>query len=406
MSNTSFPKQKLKILILENIDHIACVRFQEAGYSPEEITRSLKEDELLEAIEDAHVLCIRSKTKVTKEHLKKAKRLLVIGCFGVGTNQVATEEATNLGIPVFNAPYSSTRSVAELAIGCVIMLARNAFSASEKMHQGMWEKSSSGSYEVREKVIGIVGYGHIGQQVGLLAEALGLQVLFYDSIKKLPLGRARQVSSLQELLKESDFVSLHVPGLSRELLGASELSLMKQGSYLLNFSRGNTVSLAALKEALQSNHLAGAAIDVYPNEPKTNKEPFQCELATLNNVILTPHIGGSTEEAQYKIALEVSASLLGYIESGATMGAVNFPQVNLPPFPNSHRILNIHRNVPGVLSEVNKIISDLGANIDAQHLSTYKEIGYLIMDINKTLSDEVRESISRLDSNLKTRVLY
>jgi D-3-phosphoglycerate dehydrogenase / 2-oxoglutarate reductase len=268
-------------------------------------------------------------------------------------------------------PYSSTRSVAELTIAEIIMLARKAVDSSCSMHQGRWKKSAVGSKEVRGKTLGIVGYGHIGQQVGLLAEAIGMEVFFYDQIRKLPLGRAEQVETLEELLTKSDFVSLHVPALEYQLIGKHELELMRKGSYLLNFSRGTTVDLKALRVAILSEHIAGTAIDVYPSEPKTNDESFNCELSGLENVILTPHLGGSTEEAQYKIANEVTSTLIHFVNSGTTIGAVNFPQVNLPEVHSSHRILNVHKNVPGVLSDVNRIIADLGANIDAQYLSTY-----------------------------------
>ncbi len=398
----------LRILLLESIHSSAVERFVEQGHKVIELKDALQGPELVNELKGVHVLGIRSKTKVKREILEQAPDLQAVGCFGVGTNQVELSIATSLGIPVFNAPYASTRSVAELTVAEVIMLARRAVPASIKLHRGEWQKSASGCYEVLEKKIGIVGYGHIGQQVGLLAEHFGLQVYFYDVVKKLPLGRAQQVTSLDELLQFADFVSLHMPALDREelLVGERELKLMKQGSFLLNFSRGSLVDLPALKRALESGHLAGAAIDVYAKEPQSNKEQFQCELTGMDNVILTPHIGGSTEEAQRKIGLEVSSSLLGYLSRGTTVGAVNFPQVNLPPFPASHRILNIHQNVPGVLSDVNRIISDLGANVDAQYLSTYRDIGYLIVDINRELARGVGEEIEKLGTNIKTRVLY
>lgn len=404
----SFPKNKIRILLLEDIHEITRKRLEEAGYTVSEIKRSLSPDELTKEISDVHMLGVRSKTKITEGHLEQGRRLLAIGCFGVGTNQVALDRATTLGIPVFNAPYGNTRSVAELTLGYVIMLARRATDKNTKMHQGRWDKSATGAMEVRGKTIGIVGFGHIGQQIGVLAEAIGMDVLFFDSIQKLPLGNAHQVDTLAELLEKADFVSLHVPGQLRgkTLVGKKELELMKQGSYLLNLSRGDLVDLQALKDALLSQHLGGAAFDVFSSEPKTNDEPFQTELAGIENVILTPHIGGSTEEAQYNIGVEVSAAFVKFIDAGSTIGAVNFPQVNLSSFPESHRILNIHKNVPGVLSEVNKIISDLGANIDSQYLNTYRDIGYLIMDINKNLSEEVKEKIGSLPTSIKTRMLY
>lgn len=404
----AFPKHKIKVLLLENIHQAAVATFQEAGYSVTENPKSLKPEELSEAIQDVHILGIRSKTKITAEHLQQAKRLLVLGCFGVGTNQVDLDVATTVGVPVFNAPYSSTRSVAELTVGCLIMLARKGGDCNTRMHQGRWWKVSDGCYEVRDKTIGLIGYGHIGQQVGLLAESVGLQVIFYDPMKKLPLGRAKSVANIRDLLAHSDFISLHMPALqkSKVLIGKDELSAMKKGGFLLNLSRGSLVDLKALKHSLETKHLGGAALDVYPEEPKTNDEPFQCELTGMENVLLLPHIGGSTEEAQRNIGIEVTTSLIQFVDAGASIGAVNFPQLSLPPSPESHRILNIHKNIPGVLRDVNKLISDLGANVDAQHLGTYKDIGYLITDVNREVSDEVKAQIQALPSNIRTRVLY
>lgn len=404
----SYPKHKIKILLLENIHAAACERLREAGYSVELVSGSLSDVELLERIGDVHVLGLRSKTKVKAEHLRAARKLLTVGCFGVGTNQVDLSSAAEHAVPVFNAPYGSTRSVAELAIAHVLCLARKAADANRKMHQGLWEKSAKGSHEVRGKVIGIVGYGHIGQQVGLLAESLGLQVIFYDQAKRLPLGNAKGREHLQDLLRDADFVTLHVPAQpgNAALIGPKELELMKSGACLINLGRGSLVDLAALRQALERGALGGAGIDVYEGEPKGNREEFRCELTGLDNVLLTPHLGGSTEEAQYNIALEVATAFIKFIDSGCTAGAVNFPQVDLPVRSDSHRILNVHQNVPGVLTEVNKIISDVGANINSQYLGTYKNIGYLIMDVNRELSEEVKDKISALPSNIKTRMLY
>ena len=404
----SYPKEKIKIVLLENIHQVAVEKLKSAGYGVTEIPKSLAEDDLLEIIKDAHVLGIRSKTKITEKHIAAAKRMLAIGCFGIGTNQVALQAATSAGIPVFNAPYSSTRSVAELAIAFVFALARRIGTCNNRMHLGLWEKSAKGSFEIRHKTIGIVGYGHIGQQVGLMAEALGMRVLFFDTTKKLPLGNAKPIEDLNDLLAQADYVSLHVPGLpgNRALIGEKELQLMKVGACLMNLSRGSIVDLAALRKAIENKHLGGAAIDVYPVEPKTNKEEFKCDLMGVDNVILTPHIGGSTEEAQENIGLEVAVSFIKLIDRGTTSGAVNFPSFDLPEFPESHRILNVHKNVPGVLNDVTRIIAGLGANINAQYLSTYKDVGYLIVDINKNVSDQAKIAIEALPSNIKTRILY
>jgi D-3-phosphoglycerate dehydrogenase len=404
----SFPKHRIKFLLLENIHQVAFERLREAGYSVEGIGRSLPSEELLSELRDVHVLGIRSKTKITREQIEGAKKLMAIGCFGVGTNQVDLGAATSAGIPVFNAPYGNTRSVAELAVGNIIALARKSADRNHKMHQGFWDKTAKGVHEVRDKVLGIIGYGHIGQQVGILAEALGIRIIFFDMMRQLPLGNSRQIESLDELLRESDFVSLHVPALrsGKALFGEKELRKMKKGSYILNTSRGSLIDLAALKKVLEEGHLAGAALDVFPDEPGSNKEEFHCELAGMENVILTPHIGGSTEEAQYNIGLEVAACFQKFIDTGATFGAVNFPQVGLPLDGESHRILNVHKNVPGVLTEVNKIISDVGANINAQYLNTYKDVGYLVVDVNKEVSDELKDKISSLSSSIKTRILY
>jgi len=404
----SYPKHKIKILLLENVHQASAEKLREAGYSVNLLPGSLGEHELLEQIRDVHVLGLRSKTKVKAEHLQAARKLLAVGCFGVGTNQVDLGAAADHAVPVFNAPYGSTRSVAELSIAHVLTLARKAADANRRMHQGVWDKSAKGCHEVRGKIIGIIGYGHIGQQVGLLAEALGLQVIFYDQTKRLPLGNARPRERMEDLLREADYVSLHVPGQpgNAALLGRRELGMMKPSACIINLGRGSLLDLALLREALESGKLGGAAIDVYPSEPKGNKEEFRCDLTGVENVILTPHLGGSTEEAQYNIGVEVASAFIKLIDSGCTVGAVNFPQVDLPFCPDSHRILNVHRNVPGVLSDVNKIISDLGANINSQYLGTYKNIGYLVMDINREVSEEVKEKIGALPTNIRTRILY
>ncbi|MBP9839068.1 MAG: phosphoglycerate dehydrogenase, partial [Proteobacteria bacterium] len=337
-----------------------------------------------------------------------ANKLLAIGCFSVGTDQVDLDSATSNGVAVFNAPHSSTRSVAELAMGNVLSLARNLADKSSKMHSGVWEKSATGCTEVRGKKIGIVGYGHIGQQVGLLAEAMGMDVYFFDVIKKLPLGRARHIDSLEQLLPLVDFLTLHVPGgaETEKMISQAEFKKMKKGSHLINLSRGKVVDISALVESLKNKHLSGAALDVYPEEPIQGLDKFESDLCGLSNVILTPHIGGSTEEAQKNIGIEVAYSLINYLDFGTTEGAVNFPSIHLPHLSGSHRILYIHKNLPGALTEVNQIISECGANIDAQYLSTFKDVGYLIMDVSRDVSDEVKSKIGILDKAIKTRILY
>ena len=387
---------------------IAIKKLEQNGYSVESINSALSEEELLERMPSLHILGIRSKTRVTAEHIKAGKRLLAVGCFAVGTNQVALEAAMNAGIPVFNAPYGNTRSVAELTLGHIFSLARKVSDKNIKMHKTIWDKSATGLYEVRDKTLGIVGYGHIGKQIGILAEAVGLRVIFYDIVKQLPLGNCKQLQTLEEVLERADFVTVHVPAQpgDRNVMGRSQIEHMKRGSYLINTSRGTVVDLPALRDAIVSKRLAGAAVDVFPNEPKSNDEPFECELTGLENVILTPHIGGSTEEAQENIGSEVASSFIKFIDNGTTTGAVNFPDIDMPFDGTSNRILNIHQNVPGVLGKVNSIVSKVGANINAQYLSTYKDVGYLIMDLNKDVSKQVCDEMARLETSIKTRILF
>lgn len=408
MSNYSFPKEKVEIFLTEKIDQAAKKSFEEAGYKVTEISGALEGAELEKVIKTAHVLGVRSRSKIDATALKAARRLLSVGCYTVGTDQVDLPAARAVGVPVFNAPHSSTRSVAELTIACIIALSRKLGDQNTQMHQGRWEKSASGAIEVRDKAIGIIGYGHIGQQVGLLAEAIGLNVFFYDIEKKLPLGRAKSCPSLAELLRQVDFLSLHVPSTesTADLISATEMLTMKKGSFLINHSRGQVVNIGSLVANINSGQLGGAALDVYPSEPQSNSSEFVSELSGLPNVILTPHVGGSTKEAQSNIGSEVTKSLIEYLETGNTQGAVNFPNVNLPAVHLSHRILHIHKNVPGVLSEVNRIVSEVGANIDAQSLSTSADIGYLIMDVNKELSEEVKNRIALLPQTIKARILF
>lgn len=408
MANTSFPKEKIKVLLLENIHDSAHEMFAAESFQVERLGSALSDDELKKRIADVHVLGIRSKTQVSPGALSEARRLLALGCFCIGTNQVDLVAANGRGVPVFNAPFSNTRSVAEMILAEIIMLARQLGDRSREMHVGKWRKVATGSYEVRGKTVGIVGYGHIGRQVGVLAEMVGMRVVFYDTSTKLPMGNNRPCASLVELLKEADFVTLHVPATkdTHEMIGPGELDAMRRGAYLLNLSRGTVVQIPALVAALASGHLAGAAIDVFPEEPESNVDNFVSVLQNLPNVVLTPHIGGSTGEAQASIGREVSTSLIRFVNAGTTTGAVNFPQLEMPQVPGRHRILNVHRNVPGVLRDVNRIVSERNANIQGQMLSTDAEIGYLIMDLDQNVSNEVCEDIAALHTNIRTRILY
>jgi D-3-phosphoglycerate dehydrogenase len=333
---------------------------------------------------------------------------LSVGAFCIGTNQIRLGHANKRGVPVFNAPFSNTRSVAELMISEIVMLSRHLGDRSREVHAGQWKKVAVGSHEVRGKTIGIVGYGHIGSQVGVLAEGFGMRVVFHDIVAKLPMGNNRSMAKLEDVLAESDFVVLHVPETpqTKNMIGADELAKMKKGACLLNASRGTVVDIDALAAAIKSGHIGGAAVDVYPSEPETNSEGFESALRGLPNVILTPHIGGSTEEAQEAIGREVSAALIKFINQGATTGAVNFPQVELPMPKNAHRILNVHRNQPGVLRDINRIVSDLEANIRAQLLSTDPDIGYLIMDLDQDVSNDVRKAVAALPTSIRTRILF
>ena len=408
LATTSFPKNQIKILLLENIHATAAELFLAQGFQVESLAGAMDQAELARKIQDVHVLGIRSKTRIASPVLAEAKRLLAVGCFCIGTNQVELEAANLRGVPVFNAPFSNTRSVAELVIAEIIVLARQLGDRSRETHEGKWRKVSAGCIEVRGKTLGIVGYGHIGRQIGVIAEALGMTVVFYDIATRLPMGNNKPLGSLGELLAQAQFVTLHVPETpqTRGMIGASELAQMQRGGYLLNASRGTVVDVPALAEAIRSKHLLGAAIDVYPQEPESNTDDFASELRGLANVVLTPHIGGSTGEAQAAIGREVATSLIKFVNTGATTGAVNFPHAELPQKRETHRILNVHRNVPGVLRDVNRIVSDLEANIHAQVLSTDPGIGYLIMDLDQDVSREVRRAIAALPTNIRTRILY
>ncbi len=405
----SFPKEKIRILLLEGIHPAAEKNFRAVDYSSiERVQGALSEEELLRRIAGVHILGIRSKTEVTSRIIRTAPQLLAIGCFCIGIDQVDLDSAAESGVAVFNAPFSNTRSVAELTIADVVMLARRAVQRCMDLHAGRWEKSAHGCVEVRQKTIGIIGYGHIGPQVGLLAEALGMRVFFHDISRKLPLGNAQQVSSLDELLKSADFVTLHVPEtpLTRGMIGREQIALMRAGSFLLNLSRGSVVDIRSLREAILSGHLAGAAADVFPEEPQSSGDPFESDLRGLPNVILTPHIGGSTEEAQRNIGLEVSDALIKFSDTGSSTGCVNLPEVELPLLKDSHRVLNIHRDVPGVLSRINGLVAAMGANINRQFLNTRNGVGYLIMDVERSLSRAVKKKIEALDTNIRTRLLF
>lgn len=397
-----------KILLLENIHPTASDLLKKSGYTVESVKTSLDENELAARLKGVHILGIRSKTNVTKKVLESAPDLLSIGAFCIGVNQIDLKAANAKGVAVFNAPYSNTRSVAELAICEMIALSRRLGDRNVAAHKGDWDKSVNGSREVRGKTLGIVGYGHIGSQVSVLAESLGLKVIFYDVVKKLPLGNSKQVERLDELLKVADFVSLHVPETPATIgmFGKTQLAMMKRGAYLLNASRGTVVSIPDLAQSLKSEHLAGAAVDVFPVEPMSNDDSFASELQGIPNVILTPHIGGSTEEAQEAIGREVADSILNFLRRGATIGAVNFPHIDMDVQDGAHRILNVHQNVPGVLRDINRIVSDLGANIKAQSLATDPQIGYLLMDMEKSDAQAAAQLIAKLPTSIKTRSLY
>lgn len=400
--------QNQRILLLENIHPIAKERLMEEGFSVELRTDSPSEEVLKTLLPQFDVVGIRSKTEIRQEVLASAPNLMGIGCFCIGTNQVDLQPAKLMGIPVFNAPYSNTRSVAELVISEMIALARQLGDRNTLAHQGGWMKSADGAREIRGKTLGIIGYGHIGSQVSIMAEAMGLKVLFYDVVKKLPLGNATASPTLFELLEKSDFVTLHVPETpqTQNMIGAAELRRMQKGSYLLNLSRGTVVVIEDLVNALKEGHIGGAALDVFPEEPASNKERFVSPLQGLKNVILTPHIGGSTEEAQYAIGLEVAESFRKFLRAGSTSGAVNFPHVDIPVTVGAHRILNVHRNEPGVLGEINSLVSKHGANILAQQLSTDPRIGYMIMDVEKAEAQALCYDIGGLGRSIKTRIVF
>ncbi|MBL4844932.1 MAG: phosphoglycerate dehydrogenase [Planctomycetes bacterium] len=406
----SFPKEKIHVLLLEGIHSTAAGRFAKAGYANvERLSTSLQGEALHEAIAKAHVIGVRSRTHLTEEVLSHARRLFAIGCFCIGTNQVNLKAAADLGIPVFNAPHSNTRSVAELVLAETVMLYRGLGDKNTAGHQGTWTKSAKGSHEVRGKTIGIVGYGHIGSQVSILAEAFGMRVLYHDVEPKLPMGNAHQVDSLAELLPEADVLTLHVPAdpSTAGMVTGEVLAAMKPGSYLINASRGSVVDIEALAAALDRGQIGGAAVDVFPVEPKNNQEPFESALRGLPNVILTPHIGGSTLEAQQNIGLEVAHKLIEYSDQGATLGAVNFPALSLArPAEKAHRLLHVHHNRPGVLGQLNRVLADAEANILAQHLQTTPELGYVVLDVDRDYPADLAKRLAQVEGTIRSRILF
>ncbi|ARU28060.1 phosphoglycerate dehydrogenase [Cellvibrio sp. PSBB006] len=409
MSKTSLDKSKIKFLLLEGVHQSAVNTLNAAGYTNiEYLKTALGEDELIERIQDAHFVGLRSRTQLTRRVFENAPKLIAAGCFCIGTNQVDLKAAQEHGVAVFNAPYSNTRSVAELVIAEAILLLRNIPAKNAVCHRGGWDKSAIGSYEIRGKTLGLIGYGSIGSQTSVLAEGLGMNVCFYDVITKLPLGNATQMRSLDELLSTADIVSLHVPEThaTQNMIGAREIGLMKKGAILLNASRGTVVDIDALAQAVRIGHLSGAAIDVFPEEPKANDDEFISPLRGLDNVILTPHIGGSTMEAQANIGVEVAEKLIKYSDNGTTTSSVNFPEVALPGHPDAHRLLHVHANVPGVMSSINKIFSDFNINIVAQYLQTNEKVGYVVVDINSPYSEEALEKLRNVEGTIRCRVLF
>ncbi|CAH0286045.1 phosphoglycerate dehydrogenase [Erwinia aphidicola] len=412
MAKVSLEKDKIKFLLVEGVHQSAIDNLRSAGYTNIEFHKGALDSEALkESIRDAHFIGIRSRTNLTEEIFAAAEKLVAVGCFCIGTNQVDLHAAAIRGIPVFNAPFSNTRSVAELVIGELLLMLRGVPAANAKAHRGVWHKLAVGSFEARGKKLGIIGYGHIGMQLGVLAESLGMHVFFYDIESKLPLGNATQVQHLSDLLNMSDVVSLHVPETpsTQNMMGAEELALMKPGALLINASRGTVVDIPALCEVLASKHLAGAAIDVFPEEPATNSDPFLSPLCEFDNVILTPHIGGSTQEAQENIGIEVAGKLAKYSDNGSTLSAVNFPEASLPMHgANASRLMHIHENRPGVLTAINLIFADQGINISAQYLQTTPQMGYVVIDVDASQdeADKALQLMKAIPGTIRARLLY
>lgn len=408
-SRTSYPRTKIKILLLENISDSAVDEFTKGGYAEvQRLNGALSENQLIKAVKGVHLIGIRSKTQITKNVIQAADKLLAIGAFCIGVNQVDLKSATESGVAVFNAPYSNTRSVAELIIGLSVILIRKIAEKNEAAHKGVWLKDATGSFELRGKTLGIIGYGNIGSQVSIMAEALGMNVVYYDIATKLPHGNAKQIRDLKELVSRSNIVTLHVPSnpATRNMIDSDLLRSFQKGSFLLNYSRGDVVDLKALKKELKAKRLAGAAIDVFPHEPEKQGDRFESDLQDMPNVILTPHIGGSTEEAQANIGLDVTNKLIKYLELGTSEGSHTVPPVSLPPQAGTHRILHIHRNVPGVLGEINSRLSSHGINIVGQYLNTNPEIGYVILDVDSKISKQAFELLKDVPGTLKSRIVY
>lgn len=408
MVRYSLDKDKIKILLLEGVDPSAVESFTKAGYSNVEyLKKALDHDELIEKIKDVHFIGIRSRTHLTEEVLAHAHKLCAIGCFCIGTNQVDLVAARNRGIPVFNAPYSNTRSVAELVTGEYLQLIRTVPAKNALLHRGGWDKNAKGCFEARGKTLGIVGYGHIGTQVGIIAEALGLHVEFYDIENKLALGNAQQVETIEELFAHADIITMHVPETdgTKNMINADSLAKMKDGVIFINASRGTVVDIDALAAALESGKVAGAACDVYPSEPAKNGDPFECPLQKFDNVILTPHIGASTLEAQKNIGIEVATKMALYSDNGSTLTAVNFPEVSLPVQGNVSRLLHVHQNIPGVINKINKVFADCNVNVAAQYLQTTPEIGYVVIDVHTEDASELLHEIKQIEGTLKARIL-
>jgi D-3-phosphoglycerate dehydrogenase / 2-oxoglutarate reductase len=406
---TSFNKSKLKILLLEGVHPSAERIFRDAGYTNiESVKTALSGPELIAKLDGVHFLGIRSRTTLTRDVFEAAEKLVAVGCFCIGTNQVDLSAATEHGVVVFNAPYSNTRSVAELVLAEAILLLRGIPEKNAKAHRGIWLKSASDSFEIRGKTLGIVGYGSIGSQLSVLAEGLGMRVVFYDVVSKLPLGNASQIPSLEALLGQSDIVSLHVPDLAstRNLMDQERIGQMKPKSILINASRGTVVDIDALAKALDEKRLLGTAVDVFPVEPKSNDDEFESPLRGLDNAILTPHVGGSTQEAQENIGVEVADKLVRYSDNGSTLTSVNFPEVALPPHPNHHRLLHVHENRPGVLSAINAVFAENAINIGSQFLQTSDKIGYVVIDVDRDYSEVALEKLAEIEGTIRCRVLF
>ena len=404
----SYPKEKIHVLLLENVDEVAKKTFVEEGYKVETISSSLNEKELIEKIKNVSIIGIRSKTILNNKILSNAKRLLAIGAFCIGTNQIDLEFTKKKGIIVFNAPYSNTRSVVEIVIGQIIFLIRNIIEKNNQMQKGIWEKNSNNSFEIRNKVLGIVGYGNIGSQLSTIAESIGMKVIYYDKKEKLSLGNAKKYNSLNQLIKASNIISIHVDGKKENtnLIDKNEFEIMKKGTILINYSRGNVINISELKKNILSGKIYGTAIDVFPKEPKNNKQKFSSILIGLPNTILTPHIGGSTKEAQKNIGTFVPNKVIDFINTGATSNSVNFPSLVLPELKNAHRFIHIHKNIPNVMLKINKILSEFEVNILGQYLKTNDKIGYVITDINKKYNKNVIKKLKDINGTIKLRVLY